>query len=654
VTSGAAGRWQEALRRHQAGDLDAADALYRGLQDERPDDDAVLAKRALVALQRHDLAAALALAADASRRNPANVEARLWHAEARRQSGDANGAADALRAVAAEAPALAPAWFNLGLAEDARGDAVAARAAFERFAALRPGDARVWREIGRLARRRGSHAEAAAAFAAQARRAPDDAGAAYDAGLAHERCAELLQARAWLAHAAALAPGRADIRNAQGVVAFNLAEHDAALGHYRAALALDPTSRDVHSNLLMALHHVSPVDAAAIAQAHADAVAAMPAASAAAAALGGPRDPERRLAIGYVSPRFCAGPLEHMMLPLLEHHDREHFAIHCYATSKVADRGTAAMRAQATAWHDVAGLDDEALAARIRADRIDVLVDLVGHCPGNSLHAFARRAAPVQMTWLDYVDTTAVPAMDVLVGDALHMPLDGDQRFTEQLARMGRPRFAYRLATPPPPVAPPPVLARSTPTFGCFNRLAKIGAPVVAAWSSILQAVPGARLVLKATALASAEVRDEVRARFAAHGIDGARLDLRGYSDEATMLAEYRDVDVALDPFPYSGCNTTCDALVMGVPVVTLRGARIAGLHSTAILTACGQDRLIAADVTTYVARAVDLARDVPRLVALRAALRTAIEGSPLMDAASFARDFEAVIRAAWRRACAA
>ena len=145
------------------------------------------------------------------------------------------------------------------------------------------------------------------------------------------------------------------------------------------------------------------------------------------------------------------------MLPLLEHHDRERFAIHCYATSTVDDRGTAAMRAQASAWHDVAGLDDEALAARIRADRIDVLVDLVGHCPGNSLHAFARRAAPVQVTWLDYVDTTAVPAMDVLVGDALHMPLDGDQRFTEALVRMARPRFVYRLATPPPPVAPPPI-----------------------------------------------------------------------------------------------------------------------------------------------------------------------------------------------------
>jgi len=653
VTIGAAGRWQEALRRHQAGDLDAADALYRGLQDERPDDDAVLTKRALVALQRRDLAAALALASDASRRNPANVEARLWHAEAQRQSGDATGAADALRAIAATAPTLAPAWFNLALAEDARGDADAARAAFERFAALRPGDARVWQEIGRLERRRGAHAEAAAAFAEQARRAPDDAGAAFDTGLAHERCAELLQARAWLARAAALAPGRADIRNAQGVVAFNLADHDAALCHYREALALEPLSRDVHSNLLMALHHVSPVDPAAIAEAHADAVATMPAASPAAAARDGPPDPERRLAVAYVSPRFCAGPLEHMMLPLLEHHDRGRFDVHCYATSTVDDRGTAAMRAQASAWHDVAGLDDEALAARIRADRIDVLVDLAGHCPGNSLQAFARRAAPVQMTWLDYVDTTALPTMDVLVGDALHMPLDGAQRFTEALVRMARPRFVYRLATRPPPVAAPPILARGTPTFGCFNRLAKIGAPVVAAWSSILHAVPGARLVVKATALASAEVRDEVRARFAAHGIDGARLDLRGYSDEATMLAEYGDVDVALDPFPYSGCNTTCDALVMGVPVVTLRGTRIAGLHSTAILSACGQDALIATDVATYVARAVELASDVARLCALRGALRHAIESSPLMDAASFARDFEAVIRAAWHRACA-
>jgi predicted O-linked N-acetylglucosamine transferase (SPINDLY family) len=647
-------RWQDALRRHQAGDLDGADALYRALLAGRPGDDALLTKRALVALQRGDLPGALALSAAALDANPRNVEARLWNGEALRQSGDAAAAADLLRAAVADAPALAPAWFNLGLAEDARGAGDAARVAFERFTLLRPDEARGWRELGRLALRRRAVAEAAAAIERQARCAPHDANACFDAGLAHERRAALTHALAWFAKAAALDPARADVRNAQGVAHFNLAEHDEALRRYEEALALDPSSRDVHANLLMALHHAHPPDPSRIAAAHARAAACLAAEEpAAAAGLGGTRDPERTLRVGYVSPRFCAGPLAHMMLPLLERHDRDRYEVHGYATSAVCDEATAAMRAHAFAWHDVHGLDDGALAARIRDDRIDILVDLAGHCPGNSLGTFALRAAPVQLTWLDYVDTTAVPAMDYFVADDLHVPPGSAQRFTEAVARLPRIRFVYRATTILPDVVPPPVLARGAVTFGCFNRLAKIGPPVVDAWSAILSGVPGARLVLKATALASDDVQDLVRTRFAARGVDPSRLLLRSFSDEATMLAEYADVDIALDPFPYSGCNTTCDALSMGVPVVTLRGRAIAGLHSTAILSTCGQHATIASDVDAYVALAQRLAGDVPRLVALRGSLRAAIRGSAVMDERGFARDFETLLRDAWRRACA-
>ncbi|RPH58451.1 MAG: tetratricopeptide repeat protein, partial [Burkholderiales bacterium] len=512
---------------------------------------------------------------------------------------------------------------------------------------------RALRLLGQALLGRGERQEALATLRRAMALDPADAEAAFQTGLVLERLARLEEAIEYFALAAALAPRTARYRSAMGVAHFNLGEHNQAIADYRAALALDPGFQEARSNLLMALQHEDPCDHEGLLAEHvawADAharCAAMPRAS-----FKNVRDPQRRLRIGYVSPRFCGGPLAHFFLPLLEAHDRDAVHVTCYSVGDVRDESAATMRALADEWRDAAAQDDDALVDRIRRDAIDILVDLVGHCPGQRLGVFARRGAPVQFTWLDYVGTTGVPAIDYVVTDALHTPVGGPQRFTERVLRLPDTRLCYRPPQPLPALSRPPAARRGYVTFGCFNRLAKLGPDVVATWSRILARVPDARLVLKATAFEAEETRAVVRRRFERHGIDSRRLDLRPYTAEAQMMREYADLDIALDPFPYNGCTTTCDALAMGVPVVTLTGSTLPGRHGVALLTASGFPGNIAPSRDEYVELAGRLAASVATTPS-RAEVRDRFLASPVCDAPRFARSFERLYRDAWAAWCA-
>jgi predicted O-linked N-acetylglucosamine transferase (SPINDLY family) len=529
-----------------------------------------------------------------------------------------------------------------------RGELAQARALLQAALAQHPDHVRLHRIGGRvetmardLEAALGHHATAAALDAA-------DSESPFQAGLACDRMARLQEALEWFAEAARRAPARADVRNASGTAWLNLGHVGRAIDEYAAALALDPSFADAHSNALMALQYRHPRDFAAVRDAHvAWAAQHAPAATMARGAFANDRTAGRRLRVGYVSPRFCAGPGERLLLPLLRAHDSRVVELFLYATSSVRDAATARMRATAAAWRDCASLSDAALATRIRDDAIDVLVDLAGHCPGQRLRTFALRAAPVQVTWFDYVDTTGIAAMDWLVTDPLHTPPGSPQRFVERLLFVPTVRFPYAPAAVSPAAAPP-CIANGHPTFGCFNRLSKFGPAVVALWSRVLQRMPAARLVLKSTAFDGASTRRDVEGRFREHGIDPKRLDLRGFSPEDAMLREYADIDVALDPFPYGGATTTCDALAMGVPVVALAGTSLAGRHAEAFLTAAGCAQWVAQSGDDYVARACALAGDAQRLALLRRELPQRFAASPVCDAPRFARELEDAWRRAW------
>lgn len=353
------------------------------------------------------------------------------------------------------------------------------------------------------------------------------------------------------------------------------------------------------------------------------------------------RNPDRRLRIGYVGPSFTRSQLRQFVMPVLENHDPAAVEVFIYCADPSAEE---ALPAHATVL-GVKGLDDAALAERIRGDRIDILVDLWGHTAGSRLGVFARKPAPVQVAWVNFVQTTGLDAMDyVLHCDSMDTP-GTDALFTETIWRTGLIMAPFRPAADRPPPAPTPALSKGRITFGSFNNPVKLSDATVAGWARILNGRPGSTLLLKYGPYADPVLQRAVRARFAAHGVAAERLEFQGHSQGADYLRAFQDIDLALDPSPCPGGTTTCDALANGVPVLTLKGddfyARI-GLNA---VLACGLPELIAESWDDYVAKALALTEDVAALDALRARVRPGFEASAFRDEAGFTRRLEADFR---------
>jgi predicted O-linked N-acetylglucosamine transferase (SPINDLY family) len=364
------------------------------------------------------------------------------------------------------------------------------------------------------------------------------------------------------------------------------------------------------------------------------------------------RDPERRLRIGYVSADFRDHSVAFFFEPLLAHHDRGAVEVYGYYNNTLQDAMTERLRSCTDHWIPCQGMTDEALAARIQADGIDILVDLAGHTRGNRLLVFARKPAPVQVTYLGYPATTGLSAIDYRLVTADTDPPGAEAWHSEGLYRLPRSLWCYRPAPDMPAVVPAtPARRNGVITFGAMNNIAKVSEAAVAAWSGILRAVPGARLVM--TSMPAGTARRDLQARLAAQGIAPERLTLHGKLPREEYYALLNEIDIALDPFPYNGTTTTCESLWMGVPVVTLIGETSAARSGYALLKGIGLDALAARDRDEYAGLAVALATDLDRLDTLRAGMRQRIAASPLRDEAGLTRDLEAAYRAMWRAWCA-
>lgn len=361
------------------------------------------------------------------------------------------------------------------------------------------------------------------------------------------------------------------------------------------------------------------------------------------------RSPERRLRIGYVSPDLRRHPVSAIFAPILAAHDRNRVEVTCYYNFDGEDVITLRLKSLAARWRAVAGIDDDALCQQIRADRIDILVDLAGHTMHNRLLAFARKPAPIQVSWLGYFNTTGLATMDYFLSDPWSSPAGQERYYAEKLLRLPHTRFCYQPPEYMPGVGPLPAKTNGHVTFGCLNNLAKLNPKVLALWGEILRAVPGARLIIQAAALDDAPNRSRFGELCARHGIAPARLELRGFVPIEQTPASYAGIDIALDPFPFCGGMTSLEALWLGVPVITLAGQSIAGRQSASMLMNLGLPQLVATSAEQYVACAARLAHDLPRLAELRADLRARFAASPLIDYNGFARSLEAAYRDMWR-----
>jgi predicted O-linked N-acetylglucosamine transferase (SPINDLY family) len=364
------------------------------------------------------------------------------------------------------------------------------------------------------------------------------------------------------------------------------------------------------------------------------------------------RDPDRTLRLGFLSADFCRHPVGFFLVRTLEALRAESCSSVCYFTGSRTDDLTARFRAAAGAWREVGGLGDDALAEQVRADGIDIFFDLAGHTAGNRLLVFARKPAPLQVTWIGYEGTTGLPAMDYILADHYQIRPEEESHYCERVLRLPEGYVCYDPPAEAPAVSSLPALAAGAVTFGSFNNPAKITPQVIETWAQVLQRLGGARLVLKYKGLDEPAVARRFAESFAQRGIDPSRLEFRGWSTYDEYLSEYRRIDVALDPFPFSGSATTCESLWMGVPVVTCPGATFASRHSLGHLSNVGLTPWIARDRRDYVERAVALAADLTGLAALRGRLRGQMAASPLCDGPRLARNLMTLLRGAWRQWC--
>jgi len=365
-------------------------------------------------------------------------------------------------------------------------------------------------------------------------------------------------------------------------------------------------------------------------------------------------DPEKRLKIGYISPDFRAHSVAFFIEPLLARHDKATFEIFCYSDVLCPDIVTRRMQPLADIWRDVRGLSDADLASQVITDHIDILVDLAGHTASNRMGVFARKPAPIQVSYLGYPNTSGLSMIDYRFTDVWADPVgESDALYSEDLFRLLNGFLCYD-PHDNTETARPYAGGEGGITFGSFNNLAKVTPEVVTVWAQILSALPDAKLFIKSKPLRDDGVKERLYAQFAAHGITRGKVEAIGWlPGREDHLGAYHKVDIALDTFPYNGTTTTCEALWMGVPVITLNGHNHAGRVGASLLTQTGLNEFIASDVEDYVRIAVKLADNPERLNHLHTRLRAQVASSALCDAATFARNVESAYREIWCKYCA-
>ncbi len=620
---------------------------------ENPSSDDVTALIALFAAARFSEATTAAAA----------MTTRLpWHpfgwkvlgASLRQLGRNADALAPMQKAVALQ-PDDAEAHNNLGATLRDLGQLREAVDCARRALEIRPAFAEAHSNLGNALADLGQLAEAVASYRRALEIKPDYFEAHSNLGNALKELGRTDDAVVSCRRALEIRPDYAEAHNNLGCALKDLGQLDAAVACYRRALAIKPDFALVHSNLLFAQNYQSDQPASQLLGEALRFGELVTRAVRPYARWPNVKESQsgRRLRIGLVSGDFCQHPVGYFLenvLATLVGRPFDRLEFFAYSSRSCNDAVTNRIKACCRSWQSVVGFSDETLAQRIYGDGIDILLDLAGHTAHNRLPIFAWKPAPVQASWIGYLGTTGVAAMDYLIADRWTLPESDEPNFTEKIWRLPE---SYLCFSPPDadlPTSATPAIANGYVTFGSFNNLAKINDAVVALWAKILTTVPGSRLFLKTAQLNEQKSREHAAERFASHGIDAGRLILEGSAPRLELLSTYGRVDIALDPFPYPGITTSIEALWMGVPVLTLAGKNFLSRQGLGLLINAGLHDWIANGPEDYVIRAASHASSLPRLAELRGALRQQLVASPLLDAQRFSRNFETALRGMWAR----
>jgi predicted O-linked N-acetylglucosamine transferase (SPINDLY family) len=623
------------LIRMQPGFSAAHYNLGIALKDRKQTDDAIDSYRQAIALQPNysEAFSALGLALFEKR--------------------DVQDAIAAFRQAIILRPDNSEAYNGLGDALQDTGQLDEALAAFRKAISLRPNFPEACNNLGNTLKRMGHLDEAVAAYHQAIALRPAYPEALNNLGLALHDMGQFEDALLAFRKAIATNPESSTAHANFGDTLREMGRLDEALAEYRRVIAIDPGNSIVHSNLVYFMSFHPDADARAIADEqrrwnsqHAGplALSIQPHSN--------DRDPDRRLRIGYVSPDFREHVIGYNMLPLLANHSAQDFEVFCYSAVTRVDAITEQFKVHADCWRDIEDVTDEALAAQIRADGIDILVDLTLHLDSNRLMAFTIKPAPVQVTFAGYPGSTGLTAIDYRLSDPhLDPPGMDESIYSEKTVRLSHSFWCYdSLDCSDIPVNSLPAMENGFVTFGCLNNFCKINDSVLRLWAGVLRAVPDSRLLLLAP--------EDVQRRYVLdclkkENIDRERIEFVARQPRREYLESHHRIDLGLDTLPYNGHTTSLDSLWMGVPVVTLVGRTVVGRAGVSQLMNLDLPELIAESPEEYGRIAAVLAADLPRLAQLRSTLRGRMQDSPLMDARGFARDIEAAYRQMWRQYCA-
>jgi len=614
---------QDALSHHTAGRISEAEALYRKILEQKPDEADALHLLGVLLFHSNRRDPSREMITRAITINPSSADYHRNLGSVLLEMGQPKQALDSFQSALKLREDFAEAHAGAGQAFAKLGDQDQAIEHLRRAVELSPESPDVLRTFADALQHAGRHDQAIEQYRRLIEKWPDDIVA----------------------------------RNNLATSLLQVGQTSESIAVLRQALdtkadAGSPNRSVVHGNLLFALNYSADVDPREIFAEHrawseryADSLShpAIPFARSI--------SPQRRLRIGYVSSDFSHHPVGHFILPLFENRDKSGFETFCYAAGHVHDDLTGRIKRACDVWRDIANLGDHEAAEVIESDAIDILVDLSGHTAGNRLGIFARKPAPIQVTYLGYPNTTGMRAIDYRLTDFMADPpgmtealgVESLQRLQHCAWCFQRPEFASEVE----PRDPGPI------TFGCFGAFAKINPQMVASWAKILEQVPESRLLIKSAGAGEASAKSGLIEQFTGKGVAAERIDLmKLIAEPREHLRLYHRVDVALDTYPYNGTTTTCEALWMGVPVVTLAGTTHVSRVGASLLSQIGLANLVAESSDRYISIAVSLANDRDRLAELRRTLRQRMATSPLMDGGQFARDVEAAYREMWRKWC--
>ncbi|HUB24696.1 MAG TPA: tetratricopeptide repeat protein, partial [Tepidisphaeraceae bacterium] len=552
-----------------------------------------------------------------------------------------------LGAPATMGPLTTQQMLELALREHQARRLEAAEAIYQQVLAVQPNQQDALNLLGVMAHQRGQYDQAVQWIARAISARPTEAAFFVNLGLALTGQKKSDEAIAAFGHAVRLRPDHADALNYLADAHMAAGEMASAVDYWRRAGEARPANAAWGSDLLYAMNFDPRQDAQAIARAgrewdrrHGEPLRAS------ISSHESSREPNRKLRIGYLSQDLKVHVVGFNLLPLLARHDHNQFEIFCYSSSETSDEVTEHLKMCASGWRQIHSTPDAAVADMIRQDKIDILVDLSLHTRGNRLLVMARRPAPVQATYLGCLSSTGLSAIDYRISDPYLDPPETDVSvYSERTIRLPATYWCYHIHEVAPPVAPAPAERNGLVTFGCLNHYCKISDAALELWTLVLRAVPQSRLLVYSD---SDRQRRTIAARLAAGGITTDRLEIVGRVKRSEYLARYHRIDMVLDTLPFAGGITTCDALWMGVPVVTLRGRTVAGRGSCSVLSNAGLTELIASTPREY----VNIAANWRTWSGRRNELRPRMQDSPLVDAQRFARDMEAAYRRMWTNYC--